>query len=200
MLLKRVYCCFDFQKMLTAIGTTSNLAHFVTTRTKPECSNMMRTTEAEIRWVWNVAEFSKTLHSEDKSPELFRAMFPDSKIAEGFKCGRNKTAYLLKFALGPFVKGAISDDVGNNYFSVSFDESDGNMAVVIRYFKEGSVVVELLDVVDLEGCFDADNCVKAVISAVDDAGLQYKNWIGDASDKCNTMRGKYLVLVLFELV
>jgi hypothetical protein len=64
------------------------------------------------------------------------------------------------------------------------------MMETIRYVGDSDdIQVEMLDLIPLEGRFDAENCVKAVLEAIDNAGLLYRNWIGDFSDKCHTMRG-----------
>ena len=42
------------------------------------------------------------MHSADDSRELFRAMFPDSTVAEKFSLGRTKASYIINYGLAEF--------------------------------------------------------------------------------------------------
>lgn len=157
------------------------------TQVKSDKSPSMK---AELRWLLHSAELSKSFASEDKAANLFRAMFPDSNIAKHFSCGRTKQVYLLNFALAPYFRQKIVDALNNSFYSVSFDEADGLMMIMVRYLSEdGDIRTEMLDLVPLNGDFSAANCATIILGAVDKAGLSRKNWISDMSDKCNTMRG-----------
>ena len=46
-------------------------------------------------------------NSSDKSGALFRAMFPDSDIAQSFRCGKTKVGYLTTYGLAPAIKKEI---------------------------------------------------------------------------------------------
>lgn len=51
-------------------------------------------------------------------------MFPDSEIAATFACGSNKTAYITKFGLAPFITKQLTDQVSEaTCFVIMFDES-----------------------------------------------------------------------------
>lgn len=139
----------------------------------------------------NIAEHSKSFNIEDDVPTLFRAMFHDSKIVEQFNCCQTKSTYLLNFAIAPHIKQEILSDLTDTYFSIAFDESDGLMTIAVRYYREGSVFVELLGVQDMNGKYDADSCVATVLSTVESYSLLNRNWISEATDTCNTMRGNY---------
>lgn len=57
--------------------------------------------------------------------ELFRCMFPDSRIAEQFACREKKTAYLCVFGIAEYIKTLILKDIlsDSEYYVVRFDES-----------------------------------------------------------------------------
>ena len=56
----------------------------------------------------------------------FKAMFPDSKIAESYTQGKIKTKYVTEYGIAPyFIKGMLNDFL-NQPFSVRFDESTTN--------------------------------------------------------------------------
>jgi hypothetical protein len=152
--------------------------------------------EAELRWVWHSALKSKSFASEDDSADLFRVMFPDSTIAKDFTCGRTKQSYLLNFAIAPYCKEQIFTDIGDNFYSMSFDETDGMMMVVVRYVSDGVLRTEMLDLVSLQGDFTAANCKSVIVSVIDDYGLPRSHCISGFSDSCNTMRGKCFYIEL----
>lgn len=54
---------------------------------------------------------------------VFRAMFPDSEYAKSFTCGKDKTSYLVRFGLAPFIKRELLSTVNQGSFVIMFDES-----------------------------------------------------------------------------
>ncbi|PAA70018.1 hypothetical protein BOX15_Mlig023025g5, partial [Macrostomum lignano] len=180
-----------------------SIASFCTKQKDPAASSSddksIKTTAAEIRWVWNSAYKSKSFNTEDDSPDLFRAMFSDSKIAASFSCARTKQAYLLSFAIVPFVQQKITESIVGvdalessfGFYSISYDESDGLMMICVRYLNsEGSVVVEMLNQLPLEG-HDAASCAQLIRQCVLDSKLPLSKWIGNFSDGCSVMVGEH---------
>lgn len=152
--------------------------------------------EAEIRWTLHTVETSKSFNCEDSAVELFRVMFRDSKIAEGMSCSRTKQTYLLQFAILPYVESETAQCLLNKYFSISFDEADNRLAIMIRYLNAcGKVNVDLLDLVPLKAC-NAASLTRTTIQSVEQKGLTLSNWISEETDNCNTMRGIYLYIKL----
>ena len=49
--------------------------------------------KAEVKWTIQTAVNHNSYKSNETVGPLFKAMFPDSKIAEKFTCGERKTAY-----------------------------------------------------------------------------------------------------------
>ncbi|XP_028973959.2 uncharacterized protein LOC114830660 isoform X1 [Esox lucius] len=73
-------------------------------------------------------------------------MFPDSEIAATFSCGSNKTSYITKFGLAPFITKELTDKVNiANGFVVMFDKSLNKMTkskqldLHIRYWVDNHV-------------------------------------------------------------
>ena len=89
----------------------------------------------------------------DHAGDLFRRMFPDSKIAKQFKCGRTKATAIVKQALGP---RAMEETVGamkEGPFSLLMDESNDicnekDVALLVRYFdsNKSKVVVKFFGI------------------------------------------------------
>ena len=51
-------------------------------------------------------------------------MFPDSKIAEQFSCGRTKCSYILCYGVAPYLKEALIAELKEvPYYTTLFDES-----------------------------------------------------------------------------
>ena len=79
--------------------------------------------KAELLWTLQTVAKHQSYHSNDDIGALFTLMFPDSATAQGFSCGENKTAYLAKYRLGPFIKQKLVAQVGTDMYVLMFDES-----------------------------------------------------------------------------
>jgi hypothetical protein len=147
-------------------------------------------TVAELRWIWHSVEKSKSFLCEDQTVSLLQVMFPDSKIAANMSCARSKQVYTLNFAIAPYCRQSQQEDVKGCFFSLSFDEADGRLGIIIRYVSfDGSVRTELLDLVPLVD-FTSTALTDVILKAVQDAALPQRLWLTASSDNCNAMRGK----------
>ena len=72
------------------------------------------TLEAEIFWLAKVASCNYSLQSTDHIGDLFRKMFPDSKIAENFKLSHTSASYIIGHTL------LVSCHISQKYLSVIF--------------------------------------------------------------------------------
>lgn len=65
-----------------------------------------------------------SVNSSVKTSNLFLKMFPDSAIAQKFKCGKTKCAYFIQFGLANFFKKDLIYKVlkPGAVFVVSFDD------------------------------------------------------------------------------
>ena len=50
-------------------------------------------------------------------------MFPDSELAKTFTCGKDKTAYFVRFGLAPYIKKELTSKVNEDAFVIMLDES-----------------------------------------------------------------------------
>ena len=85
------------------------------------------------------------MHSADDSRELFRAMFPDSKVAEKFSLGRTKASYIINCGLAKFFARELEDKLkSTESFVICYDKSlnrvgrRGRMDLVVRYFDDST--------------------------------------------------------------
>ena len=110
-------------------------------------------TAAELVFADFIAEHDISLATADHASKLFQAMFPDSKIAKGFRCARTKTTALVKFKAKE-----ISNNIAKsaeNAFSLSTDGSNERSEklypIVIHHLDSQNMVKSsLLSVVNIE--------------------------------------------------
>ena len=73
--------------------------------------------------------------------DLFKQMFPDSRIAQNFNCGKTKCSYLVCFGLAPYFHDKLMSNLRQSgvVYAISFDESlnrvlqSEQMDVIIRF-------------------------------------------------------------------
>lgn len=81
------------------------------------------TLKAEMLWVLHAVSRHHSYTSNEDMSTVFRALFPDSECAKTFSCGRDKTSYLARFGLVPYIKRKLLSSVNQGSFVVMFDES-----------------------------------------------------------------------------
>lgn len=103
-----------------------------------------QTMKAEVLWALNTVAKHQSYRANDNIGELFKLMFPDSTIAKTFQCGRDKTAYIIRFGVAEFVKNDLITKVSGP-FVIMFDESFNcttkkkQLDLHIRYWDDGQV-------------------------------------------------------------
>ena len=80
--------------------------------------------KAEILWVLRQVDTHQSFRSSADSGNLFRKMFPDSRVAKQFSCGEQKCRYLAIYGLAPYFKNLLTTRVKDeDTYVVLFDES-----------------------------------------------------------------------------
>ena len=86
---------------------------------------------------------SFTFCSCDGLSGLFKAMFPDSVIAEKFSLQKDKCVYHLNYGIAPHCQSILVDEVQKSeYYVASFDENlnsviqMGQMDLVVNYWND----------------------------------------------------------------
>lgn len=78
---------------------------------------------AETLWALTVARRGFSYNSYDELGDVFRCMFPDSKIAQGFSIQSKKLSYVLSHGIGPFFhRELIKDLKRTDKLVLCFDE------------------------------------------------------------------------------
>ncbi|KAL1476946.1 hypothetical protein MTO96_036125 [Rhipicephalus appendiculatus] len=81
-------------------------------------------TDAEILWTLKMVTSHYSYNSSSHTGDLFRKMFPDSRIAKAFSCGEQKSAYVVCHGLRPFFLSSLKREVGqSDGYTILFDES-----------------------------------------------------------------------------
>ena len=78
------------------------------------------TTRAEVIVTNFLIQHNLPLATADHLGPLFRSVFPESKVAKGYACGRTKTCAIINKAMGPHCHDYI---VHNHAFSLGIDGS-----------------------------------------------------------------------------
>ena len=109
-------------------------------------------------------------------------MFPDSKIAQKYACGRTKTTHILSGAVAKEsvgkLKALLNEPSLNKWFGIatdgSSDENDKFLPILIRHFAEdGFVTTSLLDMPDIDKGSDAKAMFETCTSSLKKASLTW---------------------------
>lgn len=68
---------------------------------------------AEVLWCLNTVAHHHSYNSNEGIGELFQNMFTDSNIAKSFACGKDKTAYIIRFGIAPHFKKLLINSVSD---------------------------------------------------------------------------------------
>ena len=97
--------------------------------------------EAEIYWLAKLACSNYSLCSSDHIGDLFRKMFPDSKIAANFSLSRTSASYIIGEGMAPYFTRVVIDDLVKSDlpFTLHFDETTTTqvkkqMDLTLRYW------------------------------------------------------------------
>jgi hypothetical protein len=100
---------------------------------------------AEILYCLKIVKSHASMRSADDSCELFRALFPNLKVAEKLSLGRTKASYIINYELAKFFAPQLEDKLkSTESFVICFDDSlnrvvqRGQMDLVVRYFDDAA--------------------------------------------------------------
>ncbi|CAM4842632.1 unnamed protein product [Rotaria magnacalcarata] len=86
-----------------------------------------KVTKAEAVWALTVAQRGYSFNSRDEIGDVFRHMFPDSKIAQEFSMQSRKTSYVLSHGLGSYFHQELVKCLKRSVkFVLCFDEQTNN--------------------------------------------------------------------------
>ena len=81
--------------------------------------------DAEIYLIAKMACNNYSLHSVDHIGDLFRTMFPDSKVGSNFSLSRTSASYIISEGMAPYFTHQMLAELRNSDlpFCVQFDET-----------------------------------------------------------------------------
>ena len=78
---------------------------------------------AEILQTLDVVESNYSFASTNGDNELYRGMFPYSKIAQNYQMSETKTKYVMQFGIAPHLQKRIIEDFNCQPFTFKLDET-----------------------------------------------------------------------------
>ena len=82
--------------------------------------------KSELYFARFVAEHNMSFATADHFSKLCKVIFPDSKVAESFLCGRTKTTALVTHALPPSADDTVISACQKQKFSILCDGGNDN--------------------------------------------------------------------------
>lgn len=158
--------------------------------------------KAELLYTAYISEHNLPISCTDHAGPLFRKMFPDSKIAAKYSCGRTKTTSLLK-CLSSSTQNDITGILKTKPFALATDGSNDKSNVklypiVVTYFceKQGKIVNMLLSILECN-----DNTGKGIFDIINEEfekrNIPWKNCVAFSSDNASTMTGHIKGVISF---
>ena len=148
-----------------------------------------------------IAEHNIPLAVADHLGPLFKDIFPDSKIAKNYACGKTKSTCILNQAIKPDLQSSLLEHIKNNYFSISTDGSNDQglskmNPVTVRLFdiNQHKVVTQFLDM-----CLSTSSTADGIFTSIDNVFVQnelsWNNCISLGVDNTSVNIGKHHSLI-----
>ncbi len=156
----------------------------------------LKTTKAEVYFTGFLVEHNLPLAAADHAGPLFRKMFPDSKIAAKYQCGRTKTGAIISELAAETAEG-ITEITRKQPYSLATDGSnDGSgqqqlYPVLLTYFndKKGQVEQALLSMPSCEEDSTGENIFKLMDNELTRNKIPWENCLAFGADNASVMLG-----------
>ena len=180
------------RRKLTEMGQNSRTDCFISDKVHSK-----RVTSAELMMCQFIAAHNIPFQAADHLSDMFRSMFPDSRIAADFRCKHTKTKAIICDALDPHFKKPILELAKANLFNLLCDESNERgdqvklLTILIRLYDpaDGVVVTRHVDTVRIVD-LTAEGIFTALKTTLEVCELPLSNLMSFTSDTCNVMKGK----------
>lgn len=151
--------------------------------------------KAEVLFQKFLVEHNVPLAASDHARELFKAMFPDSKVAEKYSCARTKTTAISK-CLAEDLSMNLAGHMKTHPFSLATDGSNDNGSdqlypVVVRYYNSElkKVITELLCIASCDGASTGENIFNLLDKVFQKWGIPWENCLAFGCDNASVMTG-----------
>lgn len=130
------------------IQTNTSLTDFVNSPMNNE--HKIKVARAELLFTGWLTANNVAAATADTVSTLFTKMFPDSKIAESYKCGRTKTNHILNGVLAPEAMKGVLQAAKASLFGIATDagsdENDKYLPILITHENaDGLITTSFLD-------------------------------------------------------
>ena len=121
-------------------------------------------------------------------------MFPDSKIAQKYGCGRTKATHIFSGAIAKESIENLKSSLNSSDLCICYGSSDENdrfLSILIRHFgSDGLVHTSLLDMPDIDKGSDAQTMFETCKGLLNKPSLLWENCCIHSSDSTSSMVGK----------
>ena len=151
--------------------------------------------KAELLFTGFLVEHNLPISTADHASKLFKAMFPDSKIVNKYKCGRTKTTHILTGAVAKQIISDIKEELATRWYGIatdgSSDEDDKFLPVLVRHTGKNSGLIEtsLLDMPNINSGSTAQQMFDVCNEVIANFSLDWDNCVTYSSDNTNSMVG-----------
>lgn len=154
-------------------------------------------TTAEFYYTAFIAEHNLSFATADHFTKLCKVMFPDSKIAESYSCGRTKTQAIIKQAIAPVLNDQVTMACKTSHFSILCDGGNDQdvrkfFAIMVRYWSEHEkqAVTRFL-AMPVCNIATGETMFEVISEELDSRSIPWDHLIGYASDTASVMVGKH---------
>ncbi|XP_011664027.2 uncharacterized protein LOC105438204 [Strongylocentrotus purpuratus] len=152
---------------------------------------------AEVMFTDFLVEHNIPLAAADHSGQLFRRMFPDSRIAKQYNCARTKASHVVQ-SLAAADRDTLVSQMKNSRFSLATDASTDMEAIklyplVIKTFDEmeGKVLCQLLSLKESSERSTGENIFGILDHELKTHNISWTNCVSLSSDNASVMLGKH---------
>ena len=155
--------------------------------------------KAELLFFGFICEHNLPIATADHVEKLFKAMFPDSKIAKKYSCSQTKTTHILSRAVAKEsifdLKSTLSSSDLYTWFGLATDgksyENDTFLGILIGHFAaNGLVTTSLIDMPDIDKGSDSDTKFETCTSSLRKESLFWETCCTYSSDNTSSMVSK----------
>lgn len=147
-------------------------------------------TTAELYFTTFVAEHNLVFLAADHFTKLCKQMFPDSKIAKEFSCGRTKTQSIIKSSLAPTLNRKVIEACTSGPFTILCDGGNDKdnrkfFAIMVRFWDENECHT-IMQFLAMPVC-NVANAEMLLSQELNSRNIPWSNVIGYASDIASAM-------------
>ncbi|KAL8598431.1 hypothetical protein ACOMHN_032708 [Nucella lapillus] len=182
------------ERKSAAKNNTSALSAFGFTQEKEMTDKELQVIKAETLFSHFLVEHNLPISASDHAGPLFRAMFPNSEIAQRYGCARTKTTSLLQtcssthqyalaeqMKIGPFIIGTDGSQEGTEKF----------YPIVLRTLTPaGTITTELLANPTCDESATGENIFGLLDRCLGRYDIPWKNCVALMCDNANVMTGR----------